>query len=463
MSRPDTAAPPGAVHAPSFWAGLALGVVALKVLGLALDPHPAFFLGDSGSYLHTALTGWVPTDRSYWYGVVVAAIVGSTQSLTPLVVAQTMAGAATALLAAWWSCLVFRPGRLVLCVVAVACALEPSQLLFERYVLTESFALFLLALQLVAATQVIVRGRWYWMPLVVLAGVAVIALRPSLGPVVIAISACAPMLARAAGTIRTVVALLVQAGTVILVAAAPLATANVYTGTFLLAAWSPLLEPTDLGDAALAGRVLEGLDLTNPDLFTREANLWPADGLVKRLTREIPDTVELDRVARQAALSIAVRDPLGVAAVAWSTYASVWNRKNRGRLMRWDVGQNPLDVEFRKRLASSFRLVVDERPQPTPTSRHYLKVGSWAATVYLLAPILLLAVSVSRPTPQRNALILMAIASAVLLASIAFFATLPVVRYLQPIGWMVIAGCIPGLAGVASSAWRAGRTGRSTS
>jgi hypothetical protein len=464
MDRPDAAAHPASRHEPAcFWFALALGVVALKVLGLALDPHPAFFMGDSGSYLHTALTGWVPTDRSYWYGVVVAAIVGSTQSLTPLVIAQTMAGAATALLAAWWSHLVFRSGRFVLCVVAVACALEPSQLLFERYVLTESLALLSLALQLVAATHVIVRGRWQWMPLVVLAGVAVIALRPSLGPVVIAVSACAPMLARAAGTIRTVVALLAQAGTVILVAAVPLATANVYTGTFLLAAWSPLIEPSDLGDAALASRVLEGLDLTNPDLFTREANLWTADGLVRRLAREIPDTAELDHAARQAALSIAVRDPLGVAALAGSTYASVWNRKNRSRLMRWDVGQNPLDVDFRKRLASSFRLVVDERPQPTLTSRHYLKVGSWAATAYLLAPILLLAVSVSRPPPQRNALILMAVASAVILASIAFLATLPVVRYLQPIGWMVIAGCVPGLAGLASAAWRPGRKERSTS
>jgi hypothetical protein len=463
MSRPDTAAPSGSGPAFAFWAGLAIVVLALKLIGLLLDPQPAFFLGDSASYLHTALTGWVPTDRSYWYGVVVASIVGSTQSLMPLVIAQSIAGAATALLAAWWSHLVFRPGRFVLCVVAVACALEPSQLLLERYVLTESFSLFALALQLVAATHVIVRGRWYWMPLVVLAGVAVIALRPSLGPVVVAVCACAPPLACAAGTMRAAAALLVQAGTVILVAVTPHIAANVYTGTFLLAAWSPLLAPSDLGDAALERRVLEGLDLTNPDLFTRESSLWHPDGLVKRLTREIPDTEELDRVARQAALAIATRDPLGVAAIAWRTYASVWNRHQRSRLMRWDVGQQPLDAEFRARLAASFRLVVDERPQPTPISRYYLKVGSWAAVAYLLAPILLLAVSIRRSPPQRGALMLMALASALILASIAFLATLPVVRYLQPIGWMVIAGCIPGVAGVASAAWRPGRKGRSAS
>ena len=464
MDRRDAAAHPGSWHATAFfWSALAIVVVALKLLGLTLDPHAAFFLGDSASYLHTALTGWIPPDRSYWYGVVVATIVGSTQSLTPLVIAQSMAGAGTALLAAWWSDLVFRPGRAVLCVVAIACALEPSQLLLERYVLTESLALFALALQLLAATYVIVRGNWLWMPMVVLSGVAVIALRPSLGPVVIAVCACAPLLARAAGTVRTVSALAAQAGTAILVAVTPLVAANVHTGTFLLAAWSPLLEPSDLGDADLQDRVLEGLDLTSPDLFTRETNLWHPDGLVKRLAREVPETEELDRVARQAALAIAVRDPIGVAVLAGRTYASVWNRKNRSRLMHWDVGQQPLDAEFRRRLASSFRLVVDERPPPTPSSRYYLKVGSWVAPAYLLAPLLLLAVSVRRPPVQRSALLLLAAASALILVSVAFLATLPVVRYLQPISWMMIASCIPALVGVVAAAWRSGPKGGSTS
>jgi putative flippase GtrA len=144
--------------ATAFWANLAASLLALKVLGLVVDPQPQFFLGDSASYLHTALTDWVPPDRSYWYGVLVRWIVGDTQSLTPLLIAQASAGAATAFLAAWWVHIVFQARRWVLCLVAVACLIDPSQLLFERYVLTETFALLALALMFTALTHMIVQG-----------------------------------------------------------------------------------------------------------------------------------------------------------------------------------------------------------------------------------------------------------------------------------------------------------------
>ena len=35
--------------AAAFWVGLAASLVALKVVGLALDPQPQFFMGDSAS------------------------------------------------------------------------------------------------------------------------------------------------------------------------------------------------------------------------------------------------------------------------------------------------------------------------------------------------------------------------------------------------------------------------------
>ena len=35
---------------------------------LCLDPTPKLFMGDSWSYIWTALTGWIPGDRSYFYG-----------------------------------------------------------------------------------------------------------------------------------------------------------------------------------------------------------------------------------------------------------------------------------------------------------------------------------------------------------------------------------------------------------
>src|SRR5215470_11950721 len=46
-------------------------ILALNFFLLAVDPLPKLFMGDSGSYLWTALSGWIPTDRSFLYGYVI--------------------------------------------------------------------------------------------------------------------------------------------------------------------------------------------------------------------------------------------------------------------------------------------------------------------------------------------------------------------------------------------------------
>jgi putative flippase GtrA len=457
----DRATPRGPAmrHTPwpaaAFWSTLAAGLLALKVLGLALDPQPQFFLGDSASYLHTALTGWVPRDRSYWYGALVGRIVGDTQSLTPLLIAQAAAGAATAMLAAWWSHIVFRPRRAVLCIVAVVCSVDPSQMLLERYVMTETFALLALASMLAALACVILRGQWYWMALAVLAGMAVIALRMSLLPVVavsLLISPLLGMLARRLTLKQSALAWGVAA--VVLPLAAPLVAAN-QSGAFLLAAWSPLLTPGDFDDPALGRRILKDVDLADRDLFAREVNLWHPSGLMQRLRDEVPDPSARDRIARQTALRVLRRDPGGVAALGWVTYLTIWDREHRRQLMRWDVGAIPRDAGFRDILASSFRLVTDELPAPTLTSRLYLTVGAWTALASLVAPALLLAAMLGRERHQVAALALLAIVAGSIVATTGLLTTLPVVRYLHPLGWTLCAGCL--------AAWlaRAANRGRS--
>ncbi len=441
---------PQAWSAASFWTALAAALLALKMLGLVLDPQPQFFMGDSASYLHTALTGWVPPDRSYLYGVLVGTIVGDTQSLAPLVLVQATASAATALLAAWWAELVFRPGRMVLCVVALVCALDPSQLLYERYVMTETFTLLSLALTLFALTVVIVRGQARWMLVAAVAAAAVVALRMSLLPVAVVCLVAAPLLALAARTLGFRRAMLgVGVAVLFLPLVSPLAT-RIQSGPFLLAAWSPLLTAGDFSDPAQGERVLNGIDLASPELFAREVNLWHPSGFMHRLTEEVADPNERSRLARETALRVLFRDPLGVAGLGWRTYARLWNSETRLQLMRWDVGQNPLGGGFREVLAKSFRFVADELPRPTFTSRIYLSVGLWTAVVSLVAPALLVAATLRRSGTQVAALALLAGASGLILMITGVLTTLPVVRYLHPLGWMISAALVPALADVLS-------------
>ena len=57
-------------------------------------------MGDSGSYLWTALSGWIPPDRSFLYGYVIRWSSLGTGSLTSLLILQAFLATVTAILVA---------------------------------------------------------------------------------------------------------------------------------------------------------------------------------------------------------------------------------------------------------------------------------------------------------------------------------------------------------------------------
>src|SRR6476660_16763 len=81
--------------ANAWWLFCAL-VLAIKLLLLWLDPTPKLFMGDSGSYIWTALTGWIPEDRSYFYGYTIRLLALWPGSFIPLLLVQAVAGGITA-------------------------------------------------------------------------------------------------------------------------------------------------------------------------------------------------------------------------------------------------------------------------------------------------------------------------------------------------------------------------------
>ena len=69
----------------------------LKAFLLLVDAHPMLYLGDSASYLRTALTGWIPGDRSFTYGFFLRPAAIWPQSLSSALIIQTLAGVVSSL------------------------------------------------------------------------------------------------------------------------------------------------------------------------------------------------------------------------------------------------------------------------------------------------------------------------------------------------------------------------------
>ena len=113
--------------ANAWWLFCAL-VLAIKLLLLWLDPTPKLFIGDSWSYIWTALTGWIPGDRSYLYGYLVRLLAVWPHNFTPLLVIQALASGATAIVFALICSRFFGMSNRLSFLFGLLCALDPCSL-----------------------------------------------------------------------------------------------------------------------------------------------------------------------------------------------------------------------------------------------------------------------------------------------------------------------------------------------
>src|SRR5262245_9591299 len=162
----ESSPPQGALLVATFravngWWLFCILIFAIKLLLLWLDPRPKLFMGDSGSYVHTALTGWIPEDRSYFYGYLVRWLALWPGSFTPLLLIQALASGVTAIVFALICKRFFEMSKSISFVFGLLCALDPLQLVWERYVMTESFSLFVYAL-VVYWSLAYLRDRRLW-------------------------------------------------------------------------------------------------------------------------------------------------------------------------------------------------------------------------------------------------------------------------------------------------------------
>jgi hypothetical protein len=158
---------------------LLIVILAIKAIFFALDAEPLFHFRDSAVYLATAIGKWIPPDNSFVYGLLLRPVALWPRSLLPIVVMQAaLSGIASWLIAV---CLVryFATGFMIAAVCSLVCAIEPLQLLAERYVLTESVLTFVFAVFLVAVFSYLKTSSLSLLALIQIIAVLLISLRVS--------------------------------------------------------------------------------------------------------------------------------------------------------------------------------------------------------------------------------------------------------------------------------------------
>lgn len=455
------------------WWLFCLLVVSLKFFLLALDPLPKIFIGDSACYIATAIVGWIPDDRSYFYGFVIRLVALWTESLTPLLLLQSFISALTALLLAYTCRTLFDLSARGSYIIGLICTLDPFQLVWERYVMTETISLFFYVAGLYYSFRYLKHRRIRHLAIVQGLWVLLIGFRMSYLPVVqvstvlLPIMAFYPVLSASwrsrrgvqGGRFRPIRAALVHllASIAIMLLLHGVykqvngwlcgrAPAYLYaTGLHLLAFWAPVLVPADASDQRLARIIEQGDEFDIKELTARNDQRFESGHLVVRWQEVEPDVSRANRIAKETALRALRRNPLGVLRLATRTFAQYWNLKDLRHYASIDLGHNDLTAEQTAMLAERFHFATDGRiigSPPTVLQQYFLL--AWPYCYFLLLSPILGVSAVCLAREKQFALLLLV--HLVMILTVTFtFAVAPSFRYLQPASVMtllIIALCL---------------------
>jgi len=394
----------------THWYALAAFLAFAKIVLFVLDSNPQVFLGDSMSYLVTAMLEWIPPDRSFIYGYIVYGLTARSRSLSSLVAVQTVAGIATSLLTAVILVRYFRASFAIAAAFAIAVALEPQQLLYERFVMTESLSTMVFAVFLMFALEYL-RSKKVWV-LASLQGVGFIllAFRVSYVPMLAVATLAAPLLAvwpgipsrdkRAALTLG--IHLLISIGLFFGLhwtykqwngSLSELPPAYTYAdGFFLISNVSPLVTPADTDKAEVA-RVLEKplAYAANPEQYnSRNAEMFSEDGIVARLRSVFKDDYPTNLEAKRIAYRVIFRDPIGFARLAIQTHLKFYSKDYMSGILQEEAGVRDLGPDELK-ILSHYHLDANGLPYMKNLTREYF-FGVWPYYILLAnTPLVLVA------------------------------------------------------------------------
>ncbi len=443
----------------SHWAILLMAPLLVKAIILVFDHEPMFRLGDSRSYLHTALTGWIPPDRSFTYGYLLRIVSVWPGTLTSLVVVQSLAGVACCWILGWVLLRFFTMPWGLATLFVVLNAIEPTQLAFERYLMTEAFCLLALAVFVALLFSYLKKPRLSLIAGFQLAAIVAISLRFATFYPLVSAGLLAPVVAvlftqpeRASGIQagrlgRLVLHLAVSAAMLVLLHTgyrqlngflSNRPPAYLYDdGFFALAAWSSLILPEDLPPEIAPS-------VTGPGSDERRRggaeHRWGREGMVSRLRQSVPNRLQANHIAKSAAWNAAWRDPAGLARLAWANYRSYWSLRLFRRNAQTDLQLHaPLPSRFLETVSEPFDLEIgaEYSQQLTPTKRLYRGARSWFLLL-TLTPLFAFAVLLTVPRWQKRYALLLLVLTTALWTVICLGTVRPTFRYLHPVAWLAL-------------------------
>ena len=448
------------------WWLFCLLIVVVKFLLLALDSSPKFYLGDSNSYIWTALTGWIPDDRSYFYGFVIRWSSLWTHSLGSLMVLQAFLGCIVAVTVGW-ICrrIVDLPERLAY-LLGLLCAIDPLEMTWERYILTETCSLFFYAIVLQQSFLYLRDRRFTTLVLIQLLAVIAFGFRmvfliplqvmavvlpliaffcrsesdPAVPPARLARLQILrrPIFWRHLGVAIVAMFLFDQIYQRAYGSLTHRPPAHLHaSGYFLLALCAPALQPQDATDPRLAKIIEQGEEFGLRNFDLRNDQRFITGHLIDRWRHAEPNRNKATRIATQTALNAIRRDPGAFIGFAARTYLILLRQTKR--FAEWDLNPDgTLRAEQLKFLAERFHWVgpaeVGSEPR-TFTQSYYLMATPWFF-MPMLSPLLAM---VLRFVARNKAHVWLLFMHASLLLAITFlFSTGPFTRYLQPLSLLTI-------------------------
>jgi hypothetical protein len=379
---------------------MALAVVVSKLAFYLADPFPSFQFGDSGAYLATALVNYIPPDRSFTYGFLLRPLVLSSHSLLPVVIAQIIASAVASVVLGSLLLTYANAKSWVAVIFAFASALEPLQLMAERFVMTEAIATVGFAIYIWNSASFLRSRRISTLICAQVVGVALVSLRYSFLPTILLFSLALPVLANCPASRANRKVLFVRMACALILSQLLLSgyrhlygklahTEPQYLsrdGDFLVADMAPILKPGDFPITSERLRFAQGIKIPLGDLRNRRLHRWVEGGVCQTILTIAKGDQELaNKLARSTALRAMKRDPVGVLRLGLVTYSQFFSPKHLAWALRLNQGHfsGPSSGDI-KLIRDWFGVDALDRMYGSLTKRWVGKSGLWCVLVVLL-------------------------------------------------------------------------------